>query len=91
MLRLAWGNSALRDLDRIVGYIADRNLPAAERLLDIIEHAAGQLPAHPFIHRPGRVAGTREAVVHPNYLLIYRVDGESVEVLAVVHSRQQYP
>jgi len=91
VLRLAWGNSALRDLDQIIGYIADRNLPAAERLLAMIEHAAGQLPGHPFIHRPGRVAGTREAIVHPNYLLIYRVDSDSIEVLAVVHSRQQYP
>jgi plasmid stabilization system protein ParE len=48
------------------------------------------LPDHPFIHRPGRVTGTREAVVHPNYILIYRV-AEQIEILAVLHARQQYP
>jgi toxin ParE1/3/4 len=36
------------------------------------------------------VPGTREAVVHPNYILVYRV-GECIEVLAVLHARQQYP
>ena len=25
------------------------------------------------MYRPGRVSGTREAVVHPNYIVIYRV------------------
>jgi len=37
------------------------------------------------------VAGTREAVVHPNYILIYRVLDDRVEVVNVVHARQQYP
>ncbi len=91
MLRLLWASSALRDLHQIIGYIADRNLPAVERLQGLIENAAEHLPAHPFLHRPGRVPGTREAVVHPNYILVYRVGAETVEVLAVVHSRQQYP
>jgi len=38
-----------------------------------------------------RVAGTREAIAHPNYIVIYRVHPDAVEVLDVVHSRQQYP
>jgi toxin ParE1/3/4 len=37
------------------------------------------------------VASTREAVVHPNYILIYGVSADAVEIIAVVHSRQQYP
>ncbi len=91
MLRLAWSAEALGDLRRIIGYIAERNLPAAERLQDAIEHTAEQLPAHPYLYRRGRVPETREAVVHPNYILVYRVGVETIEVLAVVHARQQYP
>lgn len=41
--------------------------------------------------RSGRVPGTREAVVHPNYILIYRVTADAVEIVRLVHARQQYP
>lgn len=87
---LVWRAEARADLVVIVSYIADRNLSAAERLSAAITHTAEQLPAHPYIHRPGRIPGTREAVVHPNYILVYRV-GETIDVLAVLHARQQYP
>ena len=36
-------------------------------------------------------AGTREAVIHPNYILIYRVTEDAVEIIRLVHSRQHYP
>ena len=39
----------------------------------------------------GLVAGTREIVVHPNYVVIYRVTISSIEIINVLHSRQQYP
>ena len=91
MLRLVWGAEALADLEKIVGYIADRNPDAAERLQDAIEHTAERLPNHPYLYRSGRVPGTREAVVHPNYILVYRVGSDAIDILAVVHARQQYP
>jgi toxin ParE1/3/4 len=30
-------------------------------------------------------------VVHPNYILIYRVTGDAVEIVNLVHARQRYP
>jgi addiction module RelE/StbE family toxin len=89
--RLIWRARALDDLETIITYIAERNLTAARRLHAAIEACADALPAHPFAFRPGRVAGTREAVVHPNYILIYRVLDETLEIVNVVHARQQYP
>ncbi|HEX8468473.1 MAG TPA: type II toxin-antitoxin system RelE/ParE family toxin [Allosphingosinicella sp.] len=56
-----------------------------------IEACAERLPDHPFLYRPGRAPGTREAVVHPNCILAYRVTGEAVEVVNLVHARQRYP
>ena len=91
MLTLVWRASALDDLDQIITYIAERDLSAAERLQQDIEACAERLAGHPFMYRTGRVAGTREAVVHPNYILIYRVTAEAVEVVSLVHARQQYP
>jgi toxin ParE1/3/4 len=89
-LPLIWRPEARADLFDLVTYIAARNPAAAQRIGDAIRHTADRLPDHPYIHRPGRVTGTREAIVHPNYILVYRV-GEVIEVAAVLHARQQYP
>ena len=91
MIALIWRESALSDLESIHAYIAERNSAAADRLQEAVEACAERLPEHPFLYRPGRVAGTREAVVHPNYILIYRVTAEAVEILNVLHTRRLYP
>ena len=90
-MNLIWLPAARRDVDAIIQYIADRNADAAQRLKSQIEACAERLPEHPFLYRPGRVSGTREAVVHPNYILIYRVTAERVEIVNMVHARQEYP
>lgn len=90
-LKLVWRASALADLTIIIGYIAEHNLSAAEELQGAIENCAERLPDHPFLYRTGKVDGTREAVVHPNYILIYRVGTDAVEIVSVLHARQQYP
>lgn len=90
-MNLIWLPSARRDLEATVQYIADRNFDAAQSLKDVIEACAERLPDYPFLHRPGRVAGTREAVVHPNYILVYRVTADAVEIVSLVHTRRQYP
>lgn len=40
---------------------------------------------------PACAPGTRELVAHPNYLVVYQVGADAIEVVAVVHARQQYP
>ena len=91
MLPVVWSAKARADLRHLLDYIGDRNLPAADRLQDMIEHTADQIPLHPFMYRRGRVPGTREAVVHPNYILIYRVGDDRIDIVAVLHARQNYP
>lgn len=91
MLTLTWRDSARADLRSIISYISEHNRPAADRLLERIMACADRLPDFPYIHRAGRVPGTREAVVHPNYILIYRVTADVVEITNVLHTRQQYP
>ena len=91
MLNLVWRESARRDVKATFEYIAEHNSAAADRMLSAIEAFAERLPEHPYMCRPGRVPGTREAVVHPNYMLVYRVTTESVEIVNLLHTRQQYP
>ena len=75
----------------LLDYIAERNPRAANDMLARVEGCAERLLDHPFLHRPGRVPGTREAVVHPNYILIYRVGEDTLEVVNIIHSRRRYP
>ena len=89
MLNLVWRGSALDDLRQITSHIAERNVAAADRLQTAIEACAERLVAHPFMYRAGRTHGTREAVVHPNYIIVYRVTAETVEIVNLVHARQR--
>ena len=91
MLPVQWFAKASTNLATIIEYIAERNDVAAEALQEDIERAVSQLPQHPYLHRPGRVLGTRELIVHPNYLVVYRVRPNVIEVVTVLHARQQYP
>lgn len=90
MLTLIWHAEALDDLERILGFIEAQNPAAADRTGNAIRHTADRLPDHPYIYRAGRVPGTREALVTPNYIIVYQVTAV-IEILAVKHTRQHYP
>lgn len=91
MLPVQWRASARKDLTEIIRYIADRNPAAARRVRDLIEAAILPAAEHPYIYRLGRVPGTREVVAHPNYVLVYHVLVDCIEVVSVLHARQEYP
>jgi addiction module RelE/StbE family toxin len=86
-----WRPQARENLLSLLSYIAGRNQDAARALAKDIERATSALPDHPYLYRQGRVAGTRELVVHPNYLIVYRVTLTSIEIISVLHARQKYP
>ena len=91
MLPIIWRNSARADLLRIIRYIAKEDPKAARRLKERLESAVLPLAEHPYLYRLGRVPGTRGVVVHPNDVLVYLVAAERIEVVGVLHARQQYP
>ncbi|MER2516996.1 MAG: type II toxin-antitoxin system RelE/ParE family toxin [Candidatus Accumulibacter phosphatis] len=91
MLPICWNAKALDELDAIAGYIAQFNPIAAENLQDLIEASVLPLSEHPYLYRPGRVSGTRELVVHPNYIVVYRVLTDQVEIVGVLHASREYP
>ena len=90
-MRLVWTRPAWADRRAIRDYIAERDPGAALALDEVISERSGRLPSHPAMGRPGRLAGTRELVLHPNYILIYDVTGDSIRVLRLLHAARQWP
>ena len=91
-MKLRWTAPALRDLEAIGDYIARDNLAAAAKTITQILEQADMLAAHPHAGRAGRVSGTRELVVSGTpFIMPYRVRGEDVELLAVLHGARQWP
>ena len=88
---LRWSASAAADLMAIVDYISEDNPDAALELLQDIEERIEHLTYHPQTGRLGRVTGTRELVVKPNYIVVYTVGLDIIEVLRVLHAARQWP
>ena len=91
-MRLLWVRRAERSLQAIADAIAQDNPQAAYTLIMTIRAAAARLLDHPALGRPGRAPGTRELVVSGTpYILPYRVQGETVQILHVLHGARQWP
>ncbi|MEO6918942.1 MAG: type II toxin-antitoxin system RelE/ParE family toxin [Collimonas sp.] len=93
-MNLVWKPLALLDREQIMDYIARDKPLAALELDELIEHKVDQLIERPDLYRAGRKRGTREMVVHPDYIVIYRVRKDIVEILRVKHTKhtaQQWP
>ena len=90
-VRLFWTRRATFNRKGIREYIAQENPAAALALDELFAEKAWHLVDHPELGRVGRVASTRELVVHRNYILIYDVAGDQVRVLRVLHAARKWP
>jgi plasmid stabilization system protein ParE len=90
-MRLVWSAAARADLRNILSYVVDHDSALASGLNLGIQACVEGLADHPYVYPVGRIAGTREALFHPNYGLTYRTGEDTVEVLSVVHTCRQFP
>ena len=90
-MRLHWRPMALSDRAAILEFIAADNPGAAIALDDAFEAKAEQARLQPKLYKPGRQRGTREIVVRDAYVMIYRIEGDAVVVLRVLHGARQWP
>jgi toxin ParE1/3/4 len=91
--RVLWTETAVRDLESLIGYIAADAPMNAEKVLTRLRSKAESLETAP---ERGRVVPEllrrgmpvwRELIYRP-YRLMYRIDGRTVYVLAVLDSRR---
>ncbi|MDP1773155.1 MAG: type II toxin-antitoxin system RelE/ParE family toxin, partial [Methylobacter sp.] len=68
------------------------NFHAAARIITKIRNSLAGLTANPSLGRPGRVDGTRELIItHTPYIVAYRILGNEIQVLAVIHAARLWP
>jgi toxin ParE1/3/4 len=85
-----WTKTALANLFKIAEYIAKDNPTRAISFAQEIKQKTKLIEEFPGAGRAGRAVGTRELVVHKNYILAYRVKGDSVDIIRVHHVAQKY-
>lgn len=91
MRSLRWEAEAARQYQDALAYIAAQSPAAAESLAKEIAERLGLVLQFPNLGRKGRIPDSRELVVHPNYLVIYAVRQDSIDVIRFLHARQLYP
>jgi len=89
---LVWLKRAIQDRDAQIDYIAEDNPLAAVSQGDRIDEQVDVLLEQPQMGRPGRKQGTRELVIsHTPFVVVYRIKGQRIELLRLLHGAQKWP
>lgn len=93
MPQLIWSPAALRDVQRLYRFLADKNIDAAKRAVKSIRAGVQVLAIQPGIGRPAEEMEPeyREWLIDfgdSGYVALYRYDGGTAVILAVRHQRE---
>ena len=89
---IRWAPRAQIDLREAHRYISESNERAAERVSAAIKAAGESLSFFPHRGRRGKARGTRELIVQTTpYYLVYRITGDRVEIMRVMHMARDWP
>ena len=77
----------MKRLDNIADFIARDNPLRAQTFVVELRNKLEVLKTQS-VGRAGRVFGTKELVLHPNYLAVYRIKADQVQVLTILHTAQ---
>jgi toxin ParE1/3/4 len=91
-MKVRWLMLASLDLIEMGEYLRSENAEAATRTMRRVQHAANALGDFPYAGRRGRVEDTRELVVTGTpYVIPYRINRQTVEILRVFHGAMRWP
>lgn len=91
-MKARWTEGAVENLRSAHAYLEAENPNAASDVVDQIVSAVERLERFPQMGRAGRVEGTRELVITGTpFLVAYRLKGESIQILAVLHAARKWP
>ena len=90
-MNLIWSPQSIEDRKQIFSIIAEDDPRTAGELDKLFRKQATALLSFPEMGKPGRVAATRELVVHKHYILVYACTGNTIAILTVLHTYRKYP
>lgn len=91
-MRVEWLQVALDSVIAEAEAISQYSPSLADRAVGAILDAVENLQRFPALGRPGRVVGTRELVISGTpYIVAYRVRGDTVELLLILHAARKWP
>jgi toxin ParE1/3/4 len=87
-MALSWTRGALKNLDAIGEQIRLDSPKRAITFMRELREKIAELEHYPALGRAGRVAGSRELVLHANCVVVYRVQHEVVVIVRLHHARR---
>jgi toxin ParE1/3/4 len=88
-MRIRWTLRAAADMQNISDYLKKRQPEYRQPTMRKIYERIRALKNAPYVGRPGRVEGTREILFPPMpYIVVYRVNGQTIEIWRVYHAAQ---
>ena len=93
MQHLIWSPSALRDVQRLYRFLAEKNIDAAKRAVKTIRDGVKVLALQPGIGRPAEdmEPGYREWMIDfgdSGYVVLYHYEGGLVTLLTLRHQKE---
>lgn len=90
---IRYTETALADVRSAFNYLLqETDESTAVNVLTRMQNAIQSLCTFPEQGRAGRVAGTRELVIHRTSMIAaYRVTKREVQILAIIHSSRRWP
>jgi plasmid stabilization system protein ParE len=92
-MNVVWTSNAKRELRAVYDYIAQNSARYAQGLVDRITRKSKQLATMPYLGAtvPEYEEETIRELIEQSYRIIYRVRGDRVEILSVVHGARPLP
>lgn len=83
-----WHGEARAEVDEAAAFYRDKHPDLARRFLDNLEATLRRIGRHPRAYRQVEGAIRKCRVAHFPYGVIYRVQSEFIEIIAVIHLRR---
>lgn len=90
-MKVRWSSDARQDRRAVFDYLFARNPAAAIDMDDLFVDVSTRLAKFPYSGHHGKLPGTREILPHEHYRMVYQVEGDTVWIVALMHTAQQWP